>query len=307
VSLNVCYELAVRIRRRQAAQGGATGMRHSDPGDYWQWQFDSSAAYFAKCFDLMAQLPGKTILDIGCGLGGRTGYIARAGARRVVGVDINQEEIGSAQRLAAAHLDADSRARLQFIAVREQDPLRSGPYDIVLLIDSLEHVKDPVAMLDLAYSMLRPGGVCYFTTVGWYNHMASHLTGIIPIPFATVFFSDQQILDAVRRIVDDPSYQPTMWDSDPPSARWKGIDNLSDRPGEYLNKITLHGLRRAMRRSRFQGGQLRAAGFTFKRLWPLQVFNVLAKVPLIQEMYHSGCFGRLVKSLTNEIGPGENI
>lgn len=295
MSFNLCYELARRIRRRKSSRDLATGVNRSDPGDYWQWQFNSSAAYFAKCFDMVPQLRGKSVLDIGCGLGGRTGYVVSSGARSVVGVDINHEEIESAQRLATERLDADSRPRLRFSAVREQDPLPGGPYDIVLLIDCLEHVRDPIAMLNLAYTMLRPGGICYFSTVGWYNHLASHLSGIIPIPFATVFFSDKQILDAVRRIVDDPSYRPTLWDSNPPSARWRGIDNLSDRPGEYLNKITIQGMRRAMRWSQFQGGQLRAAGFAFKRLWPLRIFNVLAKIPLIQEMYHSGCFGRLVK------------
>jgi len=218
----------------------ATEAPRSDPGNYWQWQFNSSATYFAKCFDLVPQLHGKSVLDIGCGLGGRTGYVVTTGARSVVGVDINHEEIESARRLAIERLDADSRSRLQFIAVREQDPLPFGPYDIVLLIDCLEHVRDPIAMLNLAYTMLRPGGICYFSTVGWYNHLASHLSGIIPIPFATVFFSDKQILDAVRRIVDDPSYRPTMWDSNPPPeslARLEKVNRRVKNPLDYNNPM----------------------------------------------------------------------
>lgn len=264
--------------------------------NYWQWQYDSSAAYFAKFQDLLEQIPGKRVFDIGCGLGGRTCYLAGKKPAVIVGADINHEEIRKAKDICARRLDKEDVERIKFVEVSEDSSKNQGDYDVVLLIDSLEHVKDPVGMLDLAWSCTKPGGVCYFSTVGWYHHNASHVGSIVPIPFVTLFFSDRQILDAVRGIVGSSFYQPAMWDSDPPLKRWEGITDLGDRPGEYLNKITIKGIRQAVKASKFGGGEITVEGFSWKQLPVMRVFNFLARVPVVQEVYHSAVFGRLKKN-----------
>jgi SAM-dependent methyltransferase len=267
-----------------------------DDGAYWTWQYESSREYFAKFFDLEDRLRGATVVDIGCGLGGRTCYLAKKGVRRIVGTDINHAEIDRAIQLAEQSGDSDIRRLTRFEKVTENDGRNaSGQFEIALLVDSLEHVRDPLAMLNLAHSLLKPGGLCYFSTSGWYHHHASHVVSIVPIPFATVLFSDKQILDAVRKIVDQPYYQPTIWDSDPPSKRWQDCRSLHDRPGEYLNKYTIAGFHRAMRTSQFSSWSLKVQGFSAKRHPLLAAFNFLTRVPIIREMYHSAIFGRLVK------------
>ena len=265
----------------------------SGPESYWDWQFESSKDYFIKFWDLLDRIPDSRVLDIGCGLGGRTCYLATKGVRSVVGIDINSEEIAKARELVGRLEDPGIRGKVSFVTVCENEPLKMEPFDIVVMADSMEHVHDPVAMFDLAYSMTRQGGLCYFGTIGWYYYNAAHLMGILPVPFATVFFRDKTILDAVRGIVTMPEYQPSIWDSTPPIVRWEHVTDLCDRPGEHLNKITLSGLRRAMKDSRFGGGRLHVAGFSWSRYPWMKWLNVLAAIPVIREAYHSGCFGRL--------------
>ena len=295
--MNLCYLIADQIHRLRARRGSSKhDARVTESSEYWTWQYRTSHDYFTKFFDLTTRLCDADVVDIGCGLGGRTCYLASRGVRRIVGTDTNHEEIDRAEQLASEHCDPAIRDRVTFEKVAETETSRhSGQFDVALLVDSLEHVRDPAAILNHAYSMLKPGGVCYFSTLGWYYHQASHVSSIIPIPFATLFFSDRQILDAVRRIVDQPYYQRTIWDSDPPSRRWSGIESLHDRPGEYLNKYTIADFRRSMKSSDFADWKLHVQGFSTARFPFLAPLNFLAKIPWIQEVYHSAIFGRLVK------------
>ncbi len=292
--MNFCYEIAVRrYRRRMSRQKEAGASPVRSEADYWNWQFETSRDYFGKYWDLLEKVPGARILDIGCGIGGRACFLAGLGARSVVGVDINADEITKANGLVARLRNPSVQSRVNFMKVRENEPLDLEPFDVVTLVASMEHVRDPVGMLDLAHSMLRPGGVCYFGTSGWYHYGAAHVAGELPIPFLTVFFSDRTILDAIRRIVSLPDYEPTRWDSVPPVARWANVHDLRDRPGEYLNKVTIRGLRRAMKQSRFGEGKLRVQGFSWRQRPWMRWLNVLARIPGIQEVYHGGVFGRL--------------
>lgn len=291
--MNLCFEIASRTYRRKKRHAADDQRSVEDvQKDYWVWQYESSEKYFDKYGDLFEQLRGKTVLDIGCGLGGRTAFLSSRGVDMITGVDINHKEIDAAIRLTDEHDNLLEREKISFVKVEEEAGSDLGLFDVVLLVDTMEHLRDPQGMLNCAYSMTKLGGICYFSTVGWYNHMACHL-GSVTVPFATLFFSDEQILDAVRRIVKEPYYRPVMWDTDPPIKRWEGISDLKDRPGEYLNKITIADIKKLVRNSKFEHSNLDVIGFG---KWFMRPFNFLAKVPLVQEVYHSGVFGKLEKT-----------
>lgn len=299
--MNLCYLIADQIHRYRMRCNPNVETRVTTSDDYWKWQYTSSEKYFAKFFDLNDHLEGADVIDVGCGLGGRTCFLGSRNVRSIVGIDTNHDEIVQASRLLSEHGQPDIQSRVSFEKVDESDPPRyQNRFDVALLVDSLEHVRDPTAILNITESMLKPGGICYFSTLGWYYHQASHVSSIIPIPFSTLFFSDRQILDAVRRIVDQPYYQPTIWDSDPPSQRWKDVESLHDRPGEYLNKYTIARFRKSMEASAFAQWQLHVEGFSTDRFPWLAPFNFLTRIPFIEEVYHSAIFGKLVKA--NAIG-----
>ncbi len=301
--MNICYVIADLIHRfRGLRRNTKTEARENDRSAYWIWQFETSPAYFAKFFDLENRLVGADVIDIGCGLGGRTCYLATQGVHSIVGTDINHVEIDHATRLATQLGDIDIRRKASFEKVSEgaEHSINGKQFDIALLVDSLEHVCNPISMLNLAYSLLKPGGVCYFSTWGWYHHQASHVGSIVPIPFLTLLFSDRKILDAVRKLVDQPYYHRTIWDSEPPSARWQACHTLHDRPGEYLNKYTIADFERSMQNSAFPDYQLKVQGFSARRHRILAACNFLTKIPLIREVYHSAIFGKLIKEGVNQ-------
>lgn len=263
--------------------------RRQSPADYYRWQFDTSRALFSLLPNL--DLRDKRVLEIGCGLGGRSVWLAQNGPCEVVAIDINGREIELARKLTAEN--APQVQNLTFVHSKEDARSDIGDFDVVLLIDSIEHVRSPFQIVQLAYSYTRPGGRTYFTTLGWYHHAGSH-TGI---PFVNLFFSDVTILNFIRWQVSRPNYQPSMWDSDPPLARWVGIHDLRDRPGEYLNKVTIRQMNQLVRCSPFAIGRLHVLGFRNSRVkW----LNPLSKVPWLQEIVHSFVVGEFVKQFQAE-------
>ncbi len=92
--------------------------------------------------------PAPTILDVGCGDGWLLDALSDAlEAQRRVGVDpaLGDDDVGP-----RAHADLETYASM--------DRLPEPPFDLVLLLDVLEHVDDDHALLAQAASRLADGG-----------------------------------------------------------------------------------------------------------------------------------------------------
>ncbi len=261
----------------------ATPTHQSEGAGYRRYiarQYESSRGYFAKFprFDVR----GKSVLEIGCGTGGRAAYLATRGARRVVGADINANEIEIAKRLVS-ELYPTTLGTLEFHVSRENEALDVGQFDVVVLADVMEHVVSPAKMMRLAYNYTAPGGTFFFSVLGFFHYAGSHID---LLPFANLLFSDETILNVVRAQVSRPDYVPDRFDSDPPIDRWRGLYDLRDRPGEHLNKITLREIKKLVRYSPFQSSHMSVVGFGHKHPL-LKLTDVLRRVPVLQEVYHS--------------------
>ena len=173
--------------------------------EYYQWQFDSSKRLFPFYPGFDPQ--GKTVLEIGCGTGGRTAYVASCGASRVVGIDINVPEIELAKAITA-RLKPELK-NIEFIATKADEPPNLGQFDYVLIIDAMEHLVSPPDILKFAHSMTKPGGACYASCIGWYHMNGSH-TGILP--WVNVLFSDETLLNHIRWKVTQPEYRPNRFE-----------------------------------------------------------------------------------------------
>ena len=107
-------------------------------------------------------MPRGRILDVGCGDGVHFGALAEFAD--VEGIEAD-----------AATLDAAGPWRRQIHVAPFQAPLPvSGPYDLILFLDVIEHLDDPVAALALARSLLAPGGAVLVTVPAlpwlWTSH-----------------------------------------------------------------------------------------------------------------------------------------
>jgi 2-polyprenyl-3-methyl-5-hydroxy-6-metoxy-1,4-benzoquinol methylase len=107
-----------------------------------------------------AEVPTRgRILEIGCGHGLVSAYLALACPdRHVVGVDIDERKIEIARR-AAAHLDPRT-ADLELRTSPSGD-VPAGPWDAIVIVDVLylldTHAE--IALLDACLAELAPGGV----------------------------------------------------------------------------------------------------------------------------------------------------
>ncbi|MFO0687856.1 MAG: class I SAM-dependent methyltransferase [Myxococcota bacterium] len=88
-------------------------------------------------------LTGRTVLDVGSNLGFFCFEAARRGARRVLGVDVDPENVRKA-RLLADCLGLDVEFRVLDV---EKDPIGED-FDYVLAINLLHHLRNPLATIE---------------------------------------------------------------------------------------------------------------------------------------------------------------
>lgn len=98
---------------------------------------------------------GASTLDIGSGLGYVTYALIKHGFR-ATGLDISEQAVDRARRrfgdyYVAADMFAWSESH------REQ-------YDVVSMLELIEHVEDPVRWIEAAFRMVKPGGMLVMTT-----------------------------------------------------------------------------------------------------------------------------------------------
>jgi SAM-dependent methyltransferase len=91
------------------------------------------------------ELSGKSVLDVGCHTGFFCQHAARRGAARVVGVDVDSNAVRQARTLAEI-AGLSGAIDFQNLDV-EADLLPAGPFDVVICLNVLHHLRDPIAAI----------------------------------------------------------------------------------------------------------------------------------------------------------------
>lgn len=119
---------------------------------------------FARLLD--GAIPGDArILEIGCGTGQMSLYLARAD-RLVIGADLTRASLLLGQGAARRY----GLARVQFVETDLHRPgLRAGAFDVVYASGVLHHTPNPRASFARIVELARPGGI---VVVGLYNAFA---------------------------------------------------------------------------------------------------------------------------------------
>ncbi len=186
------------------------------------------AAEFGRDLAAPAPFAGLRILDIGCGGGLLSEPMARLGAE-VVGAD------AAARNIPVARLHAEqSGLTIDYRHTTAEALAEAGErFDVVLNMEEVEHVADPLAYLTACQTLLKPGGLMVCSTLN--RNPKSFLMAIVGaewvmrwLPKGThdwqKFITPDELYDLIRRAGLNPVdrkgmvFNPVAW-------RW----SLSDR------------------------------------------------------------------------------
>jgi 2-polyprenyl-6-hydroxyphenyl methylase/3-demethylubiquinone-9 3-methyltransferase len=117
-------------------------------------------------------MKNQSVLDIGCGGGLLSETFARLGAAQVTGIDPSERLIAAAR--AHAQLDGKTRG-IQYHCQTAEEVEQQ--YQIVCLLEVLEHVPNVDSLLQTASRLLEPNGLLFVSTLN--RTVKSHLLTIL--------------------------------------------------------------------------------------------------------------------------------
>ena len=142
--------------------------------------------------DLMEELlswaevsSANTILDVGCGIGGSTLYLARKFDAQAVGITLSPVQAQRAGERAAEHgidlqawekFDEATAPAVQFQVTNAlSTPFPDSTFDFIWSMESGEHMPDKEGFLRECYRVLNPGGTFLMAT--WCHRPTDTLAG----------------------------------------------------------------------------------------------------------------------------------
>ncbi len=103
---------------------------------------------------LKVKLPPGNALEIGCGHGGFT-YLMQQAGFEATGIELSPTIVGFGQRTFDLPV---------FSGPVEEQPLLKQSFDVIALMDVLEHLPQPLRTMKYCVSLLKPDGVLFLQT-----------------------------------------------------------------------------------------------------------------------------------------------
>jgi 2-polyprenyl-6-hydroxyphenyl methylase/3-demethylubiquinone-9 3-methyltransferase len=109
------------------------------------------------------KLTGKTCADVGCGGGLLSEGLAERGAAAVTGIDMADGPL----TVAKLHLQKSGYTNIDYrrSSAEELAAETAGAYDVVTCMEVIEHVPDPVSLVNACRELAKPGGDVFFSTI----------------------------------------------------------------------------------------------------------------------------------------------
>jgi tocopherol O-methyltransferase len=133
---------------------------------YWIRGDESKEEAQVQLTDYVAQLAnvatGDEVLDIGCGFGGSSLFLAKKYKARATGITISPVQVEMAQRAAAA-----AQLDVQFLLMDAEALSFTKQFDVLWSVESISHYHDRRQFFVNAAHFLKPGGT--FALTDWFK------------------------------------------------------------------------------------------------------------------------------------------
>jgi len=133
---------------------------------YWIRGDESKEAAQTQLIEHLARLAdiktGSRVLDIGCGYGGSSLYLAKKYGANATGITISPVQVQMAKEAAAKrNLDAS------FLLMDAEEMRFAEPFDLLWSVESISHYHDPRKFFASAVKFLKPSGC--FALTDWFQ------------------------------------------------------------------------------------------------------------------------------------------
>lgn len=189
------------------------------PGAMPDTIFGGVIARYVLAERLVNETSGKKILDVGCGTGIGSGYLATKGFS-VTGIDIDSESIkwGTAKKL--------HRNLVLIEGQGERLPFDDETFDVVIAFECIEHMDSPYAFVLEAKRVLKPDGILICSVPYCIGDVLAELLHGVSNPYHIQRFTPQ----TMRHLLSRCFVIQTEW-----GQQFKNIDHYTYA---FVNHLT---------------------------------------------------------------------
>ena len=208
-------------------------------------------------------LAGKLTLDVGTGLGGKIPFwVNESQVKRLVSIDIDEEKLVRYQNQKAnlqpplLHPDRVYIAACDAAAL----PFPDNCFDALVSINTFEHIHKLDQALESCFRILKPGGHAYLQFPPYYSPWGPHLGNWIHYPWPHVLFSEKTLLNVLASVEKEKKLNREFL----PATQIDWEKPRTNLPN--LNRVTLRGFRRLIKKSGFLPRKISYLPFGYERL-----------------------------------------
>ena len=132
------------------------------------WWFTARRAIVEKIITQLNLPPGAKILEAGCGTGGNLSMLGKYGQVHAMELDEQARQIANAKGIA----------QIVYGRLPDEVPYQPEQFDLIVLLDVLEHVEDDCGSLEALKKLLKPEGHLLLTVPAfpslWSEHDVAH-------------------------------------------------------------------------------------------------------------------------------------
>lgn len=180
------------------------------PEHYFQWRKKRALSCIERISNKI-NLTNKRILDIGCGYGALSSLLLERGAQ-VWATEIDRDKLKFAQNKLAGNKYFHS-----ILVESGVLPYNDSFFDVVVIFDVIEHVKNPAKTVQETSRVLKSGGYLYVEFTPYYSITGHHLYDFAKWPIHLL------PRDKIKKIVFSKKIKSFM----SPEYYWEQFESLN--------------------------------------------------------------------------------